>query len=233
MKKMWLMIIAVLVVAPGTQARDFTVSICGTGQVAADKDFDPLSANDTIGMAHIEVGMELDEILEGLSLELAYQGGSVESDLFAGQNPWLHTQLLTHGIVVSTSMRIPLADWLNTMVRLGATIDFARLRLSSDADLLLSDWSLARLGAVASAGIEVLLPRNQWRDWFDKPRGDAQEGFTMGIRLEAGWSFRQAYEFDQMIPAEGGAGKIALQDVGLGGVGLDGFMFRAGLVVFF
>jgi hypothetical protein len=50
-------------------ARDFAVSVCGTGHIVAQREYDPLSADDALGLAHVELGMELEELLPGLSLE--------------------------------------------------------------------------------------------------------------------------------------------------------------------
>jgi len=122
--------------------------------------------------------------------------------------------------------------------RLAGTLDFARLEVHDANHTYLSDWANAKLGIMGTLGVEFLVPRNLWRRWFQKAPGDKNEGFTLGLRLEAGWSLRQAYDYDEMrAPDSGSDGEAEIQidrqAVDLGAVTLDGFLFRVGLVVFF
>jgi hypothetical protein len=221
----------ILTGAPRVPARDVTASALVTGQIAAERSFDPLSADDALALAHIEVGLELEEVLPGLTLELAWETGTQSGDLFAGDQPWLRTELMIQGVVLSAAWRLPVTTWLHGVARMGATCEFARLRLEEDGEVLLTDWANARLGGFASLGAEFILPRNLWRRWVGAEPGDDHEGFTLGIRLEAGWSLRQPYTFDEMHPAD--AGGIDRARIDLGSIDLSGFMFRAGLVAFF
>ncbi|MBW1807920.1 MAG: hypothetical protein JRJ19_09285 [Deltaproteobacteria bacterium] len=234
MKQLSIIFCLVCLVGPTeVLARDYSVSVGATGQIAASRDFDPLSDDDEFSLAHVEVGIELDEVLPGLSLEVAWEAGSVSNQLYAGPNPWLSTELAIHGLILSASYRLPLTTWLNGTVRLGGTLDFARLQFTQDDQILLSDWSMARVGIVGTAGVEFLLPRNLWRTWFDKPKGDPDEGFTMGLRFELGWSYRQAFVFDQMRPSDTDKLSIVRSDMDIGGVHIDGLLFRVGLVAVF
>lgn len=211
-------------------ARELSFSALVSGQIVAEPSFDPLARHDTLALAHLEVGVELDELLEGLSLELAWEAGGSREELFAGDQPWLHSDLLVHGVVLGASWRLPVFAWLRGVVRLGGTVDFARLQLREDGQTLLSDWANGRVGGFATLGAEVILPRNVWRRWFGRPEGDPLEGFTLGLRLELGWSLRQAFVYDQM---RGDRGDISRVPADLGSVHLDGFMFRTGLLCVF
>jgi hypothetical protein len=60
----------------------------------------------------------------------------------------------------------------------------------------------------------------------------------VGLRFEVGWSYKQEFVYDEMKqppPADEEARKrqIDRAPISLGGIHLDGFLFRAGLVVFF
>jgi hypothetical protein len=234
MKKLSIIISLFFLAGPAEVfARDYNLSVGATGQIAASRDFDPLSDDDEFNLAHIELGIELDEVLPGLSLEVAWEVGSVSNQLYAGDNPWLSTELAINGLILSASYRLPLTTWLNGTVRLGGTLDFARLRFTQNDQILLSDWSMARLGIIGTAGVEFMLPRNLWRTWFDKPEGDPQQGFTMGLRFELGWSYRQAFVFDQMRSSDTDKLSIARTDMDIGGVHIDGLMFRVALVAVF
>lgn len=219
-------------------ARDFTISACGTGHVVAQREYDPLSSDDALGLAHIELGMELKELLPGLSLEIAWESGTHRDGLFAAGNPWLDADLLMHGVVLSAAYRLPVTGWMNTVVRMGGTLDFARLELREDGRTLLSDWANAKLGVQGVIGVEFFTPRNLLRKWFKQDQGDPDEGFTVGLRFEVGWSYKQEFVYDEMnAPApedeEVSKRQIDRAPVSLGGIHLDGFIFRAGLVVFF
>jgi len=221
--------------AGSAEARELTLSICGTGQVVAAREFDPLSSQDVLGLAHVEAGIELPELLPGLSLELAWEGGTTKNDLFAGSAPWLESQLMIHGAVLTAAWRLPLFSWLQATARAGMTLDFARLRFEKDGQTYLSDWANARMGVTAALGAELVLPRNTWRRWFGLDDLEGNQGFTLGLRLEAGWSYRQGFAFDEMAPPGSGdeGSDIERMPVDLGSLDLDGFFFRAGLVAFF
>ena len=232
---MLVIVAALLMLGSSAGAREWTISICGTGQVVAAREFDPLAGQDILGLAHVEAGIGLPELLPGLSLELAWEGGSARSNLFAGVSPWLSSELTLYGALLSLAWRLPVLDWLRLTSRAGMTLDFARLRFESDGQTYLSDWSIARPGVSAALGAELVLPRNTWRSWFGLEPVDGEQGFTLGLRLEAGWSYRQSFEFDQMTPSASGNANSAIEPaaVDLGSLGLDGFFFRAGLVAFF
>jgi hypothetical protein len=219
-------------------ARDFAVSVCGTGHIVAQREYDPLSADDALGLAHVELGMELEELLPGLSLEIAWESGTHSGDLFPGGNPWLDADLLMHGVVLSAAYRLPVTEWMNTVARAGGTLDFAKLELREGGRTLLSDWANAKLGVQGVIGVEFFTPRNMLRKWFKQDGGDPDEGFTVGLRFEVGWSYKQEFVYDEMKqppPADEEARKrqIDRAPISLGGIHLDGFLFRAGLVVFF
>jgi hypothetical protein len=227
-----------LALPPAASARDFIVSVCGTGHIVAQREYDPLSSDDALGLAHVELGMELEELLPGLSLEIAWESGTHRGDLFPGINPWLDADLLMHGIVLSAAYRLPVTEWLNAVGRVGGTLDFAKLELSQGGEVLLSDWANAKLGVQGVIGVELFAPRNLLRRWFKRGAGDPHEGFTAGLRFEVGWSYKQSFVYDEMNePApeneEVAKRQIDRAPVNLGGIHLDGFIFRAGLVVFF
>jgi hypothetical protein len=228
----------VLAVTHTASARDWTVSVGATGQLAAEREFDPLGKNDDLALAHLEVGMELEEFIPGFNIELAYDVGGSYDALFEGDSPWLNTELQIHRIVVGASMRLELTTWFSAVAHLAGTLDFARLNLHDANNEYLYDWALAKPGVVGTLGVEFMVPRNLLRRWFEKPAGPENDGFTLGFRMEAGWSLRQAYEFNEMTaPApdsgEQAKNQIGRQPVNLGDVGLDGFTFRMGLIVFF
>jgi len=216
-----------------TQARDYHLSLLGVGQVVADREYDPLSGDDGLALFNLEFGLELPEVTEGLSLELAYGTGSQKARLYAGENPWLKTRLDLHQVLLGAVYRLPLTSWLGATARLGASLDFAKLSLVSDGQTLLADWDLARLGGYATAGLEIALPRSLWTKWMGLPTGDPTEGFTLGLRFEAGWSIRQALRYADISGSGGGQEDIAVQGTDLGSVRLDGFLFRAGAYVVF
>ncbi|MFC1654287.1 hypothetical protein ACFL2F_00665 [Myxococcota bacterium] len=231
-------VIGLLACPPAASARDFAISVCGTGHVVAQREYDPLSADDALGLAHVELGMELEEVLEGLSLEIAWESGRHIGDLFPGGNPWLDADLLMHGVVLSAAYRLPVAEWMNAVGRVGGTLDFAKLELRDGEQTLLSDWANAKLGAQAVIGVEFFTPRNLLRKWFKQDSGDPGEGFTVGLRLEVGWSYKQEFVYDEMNEPAPGDKEVAKRQIdrapiNLGGINLDGFIFRAGLVVFF
>ncbi len=218
--------------------RDYVVSVCGTGHVVAQREYDPLSADDALGLAHVELGMELEELLPGLSLEIAWESGTHHGDLFPGASRGLDTDLLMHGMVLSAAYRLPVTEWMNTVARVGGTLDFAKLELSEGGEVLLSDWANAKLGIQGVIGVEFFTPRNLLRKWFKRDPGDPREGFTVGLRFEVGWSYKQPFVYDEMnepAPEDQEVAKrqIDRAPVNLGGVHLDGFIFRVGLVVFF
>ena len=231
-------VIGLLACPPASVAREYTVSVCGTGHVVAQREYDPLSSDDALGLAHVELGIELEEVLPGLSLEIAWETGTHRGDLFSGTNPWLDTELLMHGVVLSAAYRLPVTEWMNAVGRVGGTLDFAELELREDGKTLLSDWANAKLGVQGVIGVEFFTPRNLLRKWFSQDPGDPAEGFTMGLRFEVGWSYKQEFVYDEMNEPAPSDKEIAKRQidrapVNLGGVSLDGFIFRAGLVVFF
>lgn len=231
-------VIGLLALPLPSSARDFTVSVCGTGHVVAQREYDPLSAGDALGLVHVELGMELRELLEGLSLEIAWESGTHNGDLFPAGNPWLDADLLMHGVVLSAAYRLPVTEWMNTVARVGGTLDFAKLELREGGDTLLSDWANAKLGVQGVIGVEFFTPRNLLRKWFKQDDGDPDDGFTVGLRFEVGWSYKQEFVYDEMSePApeneEVAKRQIDRAPINLGGIHLDGFIFRAGLVVFF
>jgi hypothetical protein len=233
-----LLILVILVLPAAVFARDWTVTVGTTTQIAADREFDPLAKEDDIVLAHLEVGMELEEVLEGLNLELDYEPGGRYDALFAGTSAWLNTELDIHRITLGASLRLEFFTWFYAVGRLAGTLDFARLEIHDANNTYLSDWANAKLGMLGTLGVEFLVPRNLWRRWFQKAPGEENDGFTLGLRLEAGWSLRQAYDYDEMrAPDSGSAGEaevqIDRQAVKLGAVNLDGFVFRVGLIVFF
>jgi hypothetical protein len=227
-----------LALPQASSARDFIVSVCGTGHIVAAREYDPLSGDDALGLAHVELGMELEELLPGLSLEIAWESGTHSGDLFPAGNPWLDADLLMQGMVLSAAYRLPVTEWMITVGRVGGTLDFAKLELREGGQTLLSDWANAKLGVQGVIGVEIFTPRNLLRKWFKKDAGDPDEGFTVGLRFEVGWSYKQAFVYDEMNePApeneEVAKRQIKRAPVNLGGIHLDGFVFRAGLVVFF
>lgn len=231
-------VIGLLALPQTSSPRDFTVSVCGTGHVVAQREYDPLSADDALGLAHVELGMELEELLPGLSLEIAWESGTHSGDLFPAGNPWLDADLLMQGVVLSAAYRLPVTEWMNTVARVGGTLDFAKLELREGGDTLLSDWANAKLGVQGVIGVEFFTPRNLLRKWFKQDNGDPDEGFTVGLRFEVGWSYKQEFVYDEMnepAPEDQEVAKrqIDRAPVNLGGIHLDGFIFRAGLVVFF
>jgi len=231
-------VIGLLALPPVSSARVFTVSVCGTGHVVAQREYDPLSADDALGLVHIELGMELEELLEGLSLEIAWETGTNNGDLFPAGNPWLNADLLMQGVVLSAAYRLPVTEWMNTVARVGGTLDFVKLELRESGDTLLSDWANAKLGVQGVIGVEFFTPRNLLRKWFKQDQGDSDDGFTVGLRFEVGWSYKQEFVYDEMNePApenkEVAKRQIDRAPINLGGIHLDGFIFRAGLVVFF
>ena len=231
-------VIGLLACPQSSTARDYTVSVCGTGHVVAQREYDPLSSDDALGLVHIELGLELEELLPGLSLEIAWETGNNRGDMFAGDNPWLETELLVQGIVLSAAYRLPVTEWMNAVGRVGGTLDFAELEIREDGKTLLSDWANAKLGVQGVIGVEIFTPRNLVRKWFRQDPGDPDEGFTMGLRFEVGWSYKQEFVYDEMNEPPPGDEEIAKRQIervpiNLGGISLDGFIFRAGLVVFF
>ncbi|HUU00180.1 MAG TPA: hypothetical protein VM425_01925 [Myxococcota bacterium] len=235
MRSLRIVAAALLWLAGSAEARELTLSVCGTGQIVAAREFDPLASQDVLGLAHVEAGLGLGELLPGLSLELAWEGGTTTSDLFAGTTPWLESQLTIHGAVLTAAWRLPLFAWLQATARAGMTLDFARLRFEKDGRTYLSDWANARMGVTAALGAELFLPRNTWRRWFGLSDLENNEGFTLGLRLEAGWSYRQGFAFDDMTPPASGSNgsDIKSAPIDLGSLNLDGFFFRLGLVAFF
>lgn len=210
------------------QARDYHVSLLGGAQIVANRDVDALSADDGLPLVHLDLGLELPELSDGLSIELGYQSGKLGSTLFAGDEPWLRSALRMHGLTVGAAYRMPLTNWLILAARAGGTVDFARLRITDDGALLLGGWSMARLGAYGLLGFEIALPRTLWRRWLNRPAGDPRDGFTLGIRLEAGWAYRQPFDYDGVrAPGSG------VDPVQLGDVHLDGALFRAGIFAVF
>ncbi len=233
-----LLAVAILILPSTVAARDWTITVGTTAQIAADREFDPLAKEDDIVLAHLEVGMELEELLPGLNVELAYEPGGKYDALFEGSSPWLNAELNIHRIVLGASFRMELSTWFSAVGRLAGTLDFAHLSLHDANNEYLSDWANAKLGVLGTLGVEFVVPRNLWRRWFEKAEGAENDGFTMGLRLEAGWSVRQAYEYSEMMaPApddeEQAKNQIEREAVDLGAVSLDGFMFRVGLIVFF
>ncbi len=214
-------------------ARDYHVSLLGVGQVVADPEYDTLSADDGLALFNLELGLELPELLEGLGLELTYGTGEQQSRLFAGDDPWLKTRLQLHEVLLGVVYRYPLTSWLNASARVGASLDFAKLSLRSQGEALLSDWDLARLGGYGLLGLELAMPRGLWGKWLTGVEGDPTEGFTIGLRLEAGWSLRQPMRYGDMVGDAGGRQAIEVQGAELGAVSLDGFLFRAGAYVVF
>jgi hypothetical protein len=135
-------------------------------------------------------------------------------------------------------MRLPVTEWLHGVARAGATLDFVKLELVDGGQTLLSDWANAKLGVQGVLGVEFLMPRNIWRKWFKRPSGHPHDGFTMGLRFEVGWSYKQEFVFDEMNEPTPEDEEVAKRQIDrlpitLGGIHLDGFMFRAGLIVFF
>jgi hypothetical protein len=231
-------VIGLLACPQSSHARDYTVSVCGTGHVVAQREYDPLSSDDALGLAHVELGLEFEEVLPGLSLEIAWESGTRHGDMFPGGDPWLDAELLMHGMVLSAAYRLPVTEWMNAVGRVGGTLDFAELEIREDGNTLLSDWANARLGVQGVIGVEIFTPRNLLRRWFKQDPGDPDEGFTVGLRFEVGWSYKQAFVYDEMnepAPEDEEVAKrqITRAPVNLGGIHLDGFIFRAGLVVFF
>ncbi len=224
--------------APQAGARDWHVSLLGAGQVVAAPEFDPLASGDGLVLFQLELGLEIDEFVDGLSLELAYQTGGRNAALYTGSRQDLKTGLDLHGVTLAAVYRHPLTRWLNLSARLGGSLDFARLRVSSaEAGTLLRHWELARPGGFATLGLELALPRALWRRWLDRPAGDAQAGFTIGLRIEAGWQLCAPLDYGRVDPAvetpEGQDEAIARQPVDLGSLRLDGFLWRAGLYAVF
>jgi hypothetical protein len=235
MRSLQIVAALLLLLTGSVEARELTLSVCGTGQIVAGREFDPLAGQDVLGLAHVEAGIGLPELLPGLSLELAWEGGTSKSDLFAGTNPWLESQLTIHGALLTAVWRLPFFSWLQLTARGGMTLDFARLRFIKDNRVFLSDWANARPGVTAALGAELVLPRNTWRRWFGLEDLEKNEGFTLGLRLEAGWSYREKFSFDDMTPPDSGdnSSEISSAPVDLGSLSLDGFFFRLGLVAFF
>jgi hypothetical protein len=231
-------VIGLLACPQSSIARDYSVSVCGTGHIVAQREYDPLSGDDALGLAHVELGLELEEVLPGLSLEIAWESGTHNGNMFPGDNPWLEAGLLMHGIVLSAAYRLPVTEWMNAVGRVGGTLDFAELEIREDGKTLLSDWANAKLGVQGVIGVEIFTPRNLLRKWFRQDPGDPDEGFTMGLRFEVGWSYKQEFVYDEMNEPPPEDEEIAKRQitrapVNLGGIHLDGFIFRAGLVVFF
>jgi hypothetical protein len=231
-------VIGLLACPQPAYARDYTVSVCGTGHIVAQREYDPLSGDDALGLAHVELGLELEEVLPGLSLEIAWESGTHNGDMFPGTNPWLDADLMIQGIVLSAAYRLPVTEWMNAVGRVGGTLDFAELEIREDSKTLLSDWANAKLGVQGVIGVEIFAPRNLLRKWFKQNPGDPDDGFTMGLRLEVGWSYKQEFVYDEMNEPAPEDKEIAKRQidrapVNLGGISLDGFIFRAGLVVFF
>lgn len=167
MRVQFVPVCVLLLAAPDwAAARDVTLSLLGGGQVVAGREFDPLAQNDALALMNIELGLELPELLAGFSLELGYEYGDKSAELFAGQQPWLTTGLQLHGLTASAVYRLVLAEWLAASVRVGGSLNFARLRLSTPDGPLLQDWVNARLGAFGTLGLELSLSRNLWRRWI-------------------------------------------------------------------
>ncbi len=220
------------------RARDWHLSLLGAGQVVAAPEFDPLAGDDGLAYFQIEGGLEIDELLEGLSLELAYQTADRSASLFSGEQPELTTGLMLHGLSLSAVYRLPLADWLGLAGRLGGSLDFVRLRVAgTEAGTLLERWELACPGGFATLGLELSLPRTLWRRWLDRPAGDPRSGFTIGLRLEAGWQLRAPLDYGRVeaktVAADGEGAAVERRAIDLGRLRLDGFLWRAGLYAVF
>lgn len=220
------------------QARDFSLTLLSGGQVVADREFDPLAENDGLALVQVELGIELPELLEGFSLELGYGFAEKHAELYAGDQPWLTTGLELHGVLLSAAYRLPLTAWLSASARVGGSLDFVRLRLQTDQTVLLQGWQLAKLGVFGLLGLELGLPRNLWRRWLERPEGDPREGFTLGLRLEAGWAWRQALDYGRLVAPEdeqalAGVDPIAREPVDLGDLRLAGCLFRIGVFAIF
>lgn len=229
----WIVLMLIGLLAGPAVARDYHVSLLGVGQVVADPEYDALSGDDGLALFNLELGLELPELLEGFGLELTYGTGTQQARLFAGEDPWLKTRLQLHEVLLGAVYRYPLTSWLNASARIGASLDFAKLSLRSQGEALLSDWDLARLGGYGLLGLELAMPRGLWSKWLTGVEGDPNDGFTVGLRLEAGWSIRQPMRYGDVDGGDGGKQAIAIQGVDLGAVSLDGFLFRAGAYVVF
>jgi hypothetical protein len=239
MKQFFHILMMICICLPvGAHARDYTVTLSGSGQVVAQREFDALADDDGLALFHLEFGLELPELLEGLSLELGYETGTRSQHLFAGDDPWLSTHLELHGLTLSVAYRMPVTTWLNATARAGGTLDFARLYLTGPDGVLIEDWANAKVGGFGTLGLEIALPRNLWKRWLSRPEADPNEGFTMGLRMEIGWALRQPFSYDEMrtpVPGNEDEAKLQIdrQTIDLGDIHLDGLMFRVGFYTAF
>lgn len=228
----WLpLVFAVLLVAAPADAAEFQLEYHASGQHAYDPSFDAFGSGDTpnVFISHtVGIGYALDELVgfDGLLAYGAFSSSGAEQTRFDDDFTfgWRRTLFLAgaeYGYDVSPVFR-PFA-------RVTAGLARQRVRIDAPGGSPLSE---ARLDFVTrnSAGLEFRTP-------YGDPDSDVQSPFglpiSLGLTLEAGYTWQQNAQFDGLGASEGDASDTQWSRSGadLGTLDTDGWFWAIGTMV--
>lgn len=195
-------------------------------QYVVDRSHDAISDTDVVPGLRLGVGYRFDLGPGEMDVEAAYAGSWAAPAALHGVT---QLSLQMHSAEVGARYRRAAGpwwlSWMEPYGRLGATLDWARLRVESPAPGL-EQW-VARPGLVALAGLEIgALAR------FADPEQAPQRRRWL-VDVSVGWSLRAPFRFDGLRAPKDDkiADPIPEAPVDLGALWISGFTFRVGLVV--
>lgn len=197
---------------------EFILSVAPVSHHMPDPGYDLVSGNDWLTTALLSLEFE---IWEDFFIAPAYFIGSSTAEL----NKQNDAKFGLEGWELRLKKGFQILSWLRPYAVVAGTYNWYSLAVTRDSgsDLKHEDGFLSgRFGGRGGLGAEFMIPRHIMAS---TAVGEWLGGFTVGLGLEAGYSYRPSFELDELKPSApaGAAAAVPLAPVDMGSMDLGGW----------